>query len=90
MKADWRAYPEHLSHKEWAGCFRCHDGQHKTSDGRRTLGASQCNSCHLILAQGAGEELHNLSDRGHEFIHIDAPYADFDCHQCHTGAFPRE
>jgi hypothetical protein len=90
MKADWRAYPDHISHKEWAGCFRCHDGQHKTSDGKRTLGASNCNSCHVILAQGAGDDLASLSAKGHDFIHIDAPYADFDCHKCHTGAFPRE
>jgi nitrate/TMAO reductase-like tetraheme cytochrome c subunit len=90
MKADWRAYPEHISHKESAGCFRCHDGQHKTSDGKRTLGASNCNSCHVILAQGAGTDLASLSAKGHDFIHIDSPYSDFDCHKCHTGAFPRE
>jgi hypothetical protein len=90
MKADWRAYPEHISHKEWTGCFRCHDGQHKSSDGKRTLGASDCNSCHVILAQGTGGDLANLSAKGHDFIHIDSPYSDFDCSKCHTGAFPRE
>ena len=46
MKADWRAYPNNLNHKDWAGCFRCHDGKHKTADGRKTLKASDCNSCH--------------------------------------------
>lgn len=89
MKADWRAYPEHLSHKDWAGCFRCHDGQHKTADGKRTLKASDCNSCHVILAQGSGADLQKLSGSGHDFFHVDAPYSDFDCHKCHTGAFPK-
>jgi nitrate/TMAO reductase-like tetraheme cytochrome c subunit len=89
MKAAWHAYPDHSGHKEWIGCFRCHDGKHKTADGKRTLGASDCNSCHVILAQGAGVDLEKLNPKGHDFFHIDAPYSDFDCHTCHTGAFPK-
>lgn len=89
MKSDWRAYPDHLSHKDSAGCFRCHDGRHKTADGRRTLGASDCNSCHRIVAQGAGEELKKFNPDGHGFFHLDGEYSDFDCHHCHTGAFPK-
>ncbi|MHB9010202.1 MAG: cytochrome c3 family protein, partial [Limisphaerales bacterium] len=27
MKANWRAYPEHIGHKDWPGCVRCHDDQ---------------------------------------------------------------
>jgi len=44
MKADWRAYPNHLSHKEWDGCFRCHDGKHKTSEGKVGIKADDCKS----------------------------------------------
>jgi nitrate/TMAO reductase-like tetraheme cytochrome c subunit len=90
MKADWRAYPDNISHKDWAGCFRCHDGSHKTTDGKRTLKASDCNSCHTILAQGSGEDLTKLNAKGHTFFHIDAPNEDFTCNNCHTGAFPKE
>jgi hypothetical protein len=90
MKADWRAYPNHLNHKEWAGCFRCHDGKHKTADGKQSVKASDCNSCHTILAQGAGEELEKLNPSGHTFFHLDAPNEDFNCNTCHTGAFPKE
>lgn len=89
MKADWRAYPDNLSHKDWAGCFRCHDGLHKTVDGKKTLGASDCNSCHTILAQGSGADLAKLNPAGHAFFHIDAEYQDFSCNKCHTGAFPK-
>jgi len=89
MKADWRAYPNNISHKDWAGCFRCHDGKHKTADGKKSIKASDCNSCHTILAQGAGEELNKLNPKGHTFFHIDAPNEDFDCNSCHTGAFPK-
>jgi hypothetical protein len=89
MKADWRAYPDHISHKNSAGCFRCHDGEHKTADRKHTLKASDCNSCHVILAQGAGEELEKLNPKGHNFFHLDSEYSDFSCHNCHTGAFPK-
>lgn len=85
MKADWRAHPDQISHKDTNGCFRCHDGMHESDDGR-TLSASDCNSCHTILAQGTWEELENLSSEGHEFFHIDSIYEDFSCADCHTGA----
>ncbi len=33
MQADWRTYPDNIGHKDWPGCFRCHDGRHQTADG---------------------------------------------------------
>jgi nitrate/TMAO reductase-like tetraheme cytochrome c subunit len=88
MKADWRAYPDNLSHKDFAGCFRCHDGLHKTTDGKGRISAD-CNSCHTILAQGSGEQLAQLNPKGHSFFHIDAINEDFSCNECHTGAFTK-
>ena len=90
MKADWRAYPNHIGHKEWGGCFRCHDGKHKTADGKKTITSNNCNLCHTILAQGSGEEFLKLNPKGHSFMHIDAINEDFSCANCHTGAFPKE
>lgn len=89
MKADWRAYPDHLSHKEWDGCFRCHDGKHKTADGKISIKANDCKACHLILAQGNDEEMTKLNATGYDFIHIDSEYSDFTCSECHTGATPK-
>lgn len=90
MKTDWRTYPNNIGHKDWPGCFRCHDGQHKTADGGRSIKASDCNACHIILAQGSGAELEKLSAQGHSFFHIDAINEDFSCNNCHTGALPKE
>lgn len=90
MKADWRAYPNHLSHKNWDGCFRCHDGKHKTADGTGDIKANDCRSCHLILAQGNDEQIKNLNADGFDFVHIDSEYSDNDCSTCHTGAAPKE
>jgi nitrate/TMAO reductase-like tetraheme cytochrome c subunit len=85
VKVDWRTHPDFVGHKNWNGCFRCHDGKHVTADGKMSIKASDCRSCHLILAQGSGEALEQINAKGHDFIHIDAPYAEFSCVDCHTG-----
>jgi nitrate/TMAO reductase-like tetraheme cytochrome c subunit len=85
MKTDWRTHPNFISHKDWDGCFRCHDGKHMAADGKKSIKASDCRSCHLILAQGSGETLDQLNPKGHDFMHVDAEYSDFSCTECHTG-----
>jgi nitrate/TMAO reductase-like tetraheme cytochrome c subunit len=86
MKADWRAYPDNIGHKDFNGCFRCHDGKHKTADGKRTIKANDCNACHIILAQGSGPEFEQLHPHGQKFKH---PGDDIDegflCTDCHSG-----
>lgn len=89
MKADWRVYPNNIGHKTWPGCFRCHDGLHKSEDGKRKIESSTCNACHTIVAQGTGAQLDHMEGKGLDFFHIDATYSDFSCNNCHTGAFPK-
>ena len=84
MKASWQTYPDNIGHKDWPGCFRCHDGQHKTADGKRAIKASDCNTCHTILAQGSGAELEKLTPDGQKFNHPGDP-VDGGCTDCHTG-----
>jgi formate-dependent nitrite reductase cytochrome c552 subunit len=59
--------------------------QHTTADGKSSIKASDCRSCHLILAQGNGEQLQQVNFQGHNFFHIDSEYSDFSCTDCHTG-----
>ena len=82
MKSDWRAYPDNLGHLMWPGCFRCHDGNHKSADGR--LITASCNACHSILAQGSGAELDQLTPGGQPFKHPGGDY-DVNCNMCHDG-----
>lgn len=84
MKADWRAYPENIGHKDWPGCFRCHDERHLAVGSKKKIPASDCTSCHTILSQGAGAELDQISPRGQEFKHPGDP-VDGACNDCHTG-----
>jgi nitrate/TMAO reductase-like tetraheme cytochrome c subunit len=84
MNANWSSYPDNVGHMIWPGCFRCHDGLHKTEDRKLTIKANDCNACHTILAQGAGAELDQLAPAGQKFKH---PGGDYDgaCTDCHNG-----
>jgi hypothetical protein len=46
MKMGWGSHPTTLGHVEAAGCFRCHDDQHRTPDGR--VISQDCELCHSI------------------------------------------
>ncbi len=84
MKASWASYPDNVGHMIWPGCFRCHDGLHKTEDKKLTIKADDCNECHTILAQGAGAELDQLAPAGQKFKHSAGDYTGA-CSDCHNG-----
>jgi hypothetical protein len=48
MKVTWGTYPNNLGHTDAPGCFRCHDGNHVSSDGKTISG--DCGTCHDLLA----------------------------------------
>jgi nitrate/TMAO reductase-like tetraheme cytochrome c subunit len=88
-KADWRVYPNNIGHKDWAGCFRCHDEKHKTSTGAK-VGSSDCTSCHTIIAQGKGSALEPLTAKGLTFVHPDGELdAELTCTDCHNGGIQK-
>jgi hypothetical protein len=89
MKTDWRVHPDNIGHKTFPGCFRCHDGNHVAEDGKKTIPADNCNICHIILAQGSGDQLKQLKADGYDFYHIDSTYLDFSCISCHTGTIQK-
>jgi hypothetical protein len=84
MKVSWREFPEQIGHMYSPGCFRCHDGKHKSSDGR--VISNDCNVCHTILAQSfEGKE--TVSMKGIDYIHpvdIGGSWKNSECSACHT------
>jgi len=44
MKVTWGSYPENRGHNDSPGCLRCHDDEHKASDGSTING--DCEYCH--------------------------------------------
>lgn len=46
MKVTFGSYPNNIGHVDSPGCFRCHDDEHKTADGRKI--GQDCETCHTI------------------------------------------
>jgi hypothetical protein len=87
MKAGWSVYPNNLGHFLSPGCIRCHDGKHASAEGVQVT--ADCDSCHLILAQGP--ERDHLVAAGLPFEHpedIGGAELEMPCHECHTGTQP--
>jgi len=85
MKVDWHTHPDNIGHLYYAGCFRCHDGKHVSSDGR--VISQDCEQCHTFL-QGGKDGQPNMSSAGPSaFAHpIDLKnLRGMLCSTCHTG-----
>ena len=49
LKIGWNTYPSHLGHRTTTeGCFRCHDDEHATAEGKDL--SQDCELCHDVLA----------------------------------------
>jgi len=48
MNISWGTYPNNIGHTDFTGCFRCHDGNHTSSDGKTV--SQDCSACHRLLA----------------------------------------
>jgi len=90
MKVRWDIYPDHKSHMESQGCFRCHDNMHSTKDGR--VISKDCNLCHSITTQGKPDSLQfALSGNSLEFKHpidIGTDWKEYSCVDCHAYLYP--
>jgi hypothetical protein len=49
LNITWGTYPDHLGHRDFPGCFRCHDEEHATEDGEYI--SQDCDTCHILLAE---------------------------------------
>ena len=85
MKTTWKVHPNNIGHKDWPGCFRCHDGNHVSADRQLKIKAGDCQACHIILAEGRGDELKQLFPDGKEFKHPEPDWNVLNCYDCHNG-----
>jgi hypothetical protein len=46
MNVQFGTYPNNIGHMDFPGCFRCHDENHKTKDGKAI--SQDCDTCHHI------------------------------------------
>ncbi|MFQ6014466.1 MAG: NapC/NirT family cytochrome c [Anaerolineae bacterium] len=91
MDVSWETHPDNIGHKDWPGCFRCHDGKHLSEEG--TSIRLHCNICHSIPAnvrEGEAAPTVSLSTAGEPASHLATNWmaehrfaADGVCEQCH-------
>ena len=55
MKTDWRSHPDNVGHLYSPGCFRCHDGQHRSAEGK-VIPKDQHHLPHPTGAAGRGSD----------------------------------
>src|SRR5262245_2866627 len=89
MKTNWKQHPNNIGHKDWAGCFRCHDGEHASADRKLKIKAGDCNTCHTILAEGRGPQFEQLSAQGLQFKHPEEGWEALNCYDCHNGTIDK-
>ncbi|HYV73962.1 MAG TPA: NapC/NirT family cytochrome c [Candidatus Binatia bacterium] len=84
MKVNWKTHPNNIGHMYYPGCFRCHDGNHVSKDGR--VISKDCNACHTLLDQEEGQS-HLAQVQAQQFKHpVDlGDLAAVNCADCHTG-----
>jgi len=77
MKVDWRTHPDNVGHMMSLGCFRCHDDQHVSADGKRI--SKECTVCHTVIpAEGStNTTFEHPVDLG--------DLRAVNCADCHTG-----
>ena len=83
MKITWQTHPNNLGHFYFNGCFRCHDGQHVSADGK--VIPKDCNECHTLMSQTEGTT--SVAANNETFKHP-ADIGDLtqvNCADCHTG-----
>src|SRR4029079_6522801 len=85
MKTDWRAHLNKIGHYNAQACFRCHDGQHFSSDGRTIR--NDCNICHTTLDQTFGGKTTTINGPFRHPVEL-GDKNTWQCAACHKGDRP--
>ena len=88
MNASWKSYPDNIGHRDFPGCFRCHNDRLQNEASETIF--TTCNKCHLILAQGESvDRVESDLIEGLSFVHPGEDGEDIseytECTECHTG-----
>jgi hypothetical protein len=85
MKTNWATHPNNIGHLYFSGCFRCHDGDHVSNDGK--VISNNCTVCHTVIYDSANPA---ASVKLGAFQHpVDlGGLADRKCESCHKANQP--
>jgi hypothetical protein len=84
MKVDWRTHPDNIGHTLFPGCFRCHEGNHVSREGK--VIRKDCQLCHTIIGQESDlpkpAEVAAVEKFNHPWP-LREKHAQLSCNQCH-------
>jgi nitrate/TMAO reductase-like tetraheme cytochrome c subunit len=83
MKLNWQTHPNNIGHLYASGCFRCHDGQHVSPEGK--VIPKDCNTCHTVLAQSENTKQMVASPGAFQHPVDIGDLKQVTCTDCHTG-----
>jgi nitrate/TMAO reductase-like tetraheme cytochrome c subunit len=96
QELDWDTHPNNLEHRDFPGCFRCHDGSHLTGDEEAIR--LECNLCHSVpVVSDTSQLVTNIElVRGPEppshthtsWITLHGQAIDTSCFACHQPEDP--
>jgi len=88
MNVNWTSYAMNIGHRNWPGCFRCHDGNHASADGK--VLSKECTTCHTMPQRGPlgplGSAVPTSSENWHP-LPLQGKHADLLCNRCHAAGF---
>jgi len=92
----WQTHPDNAGHREFPGCFRCHDGKHTSPEGKTVR--LECNVCHSIpevVEAGKAAPVMSVDKPGEPNSHLDSNWLarhryqfDKTCAACHDVSNP--
>jgi hypothetical protein len=87
MKTDWRAHPNNIGHLNFAGCFRCHDGEHVSNTGK--VITNNCNVCHTVIYDSAAPPEQNVKTGAFQHpVDLGGLADEHKCEFCHQANKP--
>jgi nitrate/TMAO reductase-like tetraheme cytochrome c subunit len=92
----WQTHPDNSGHREFPGCFRCHDGKHTSPQGKTVR--LECNVCHSVpdvVQAGMAAPVLSIDKPGEPESHLDSNWLarhryqfDETCATCHDVSNP--
>lgn len=86
MKTDWQTHPNNVGHLYFAGCFRCHDGEHVSNNGK--VISNNCTLCHTMIYDSAGPPEKNVKTGPFQHAFDLGALTERKCELCHKANKP--
>ena len=88
MRVNWKTYPSNIGHRNWPGCFRCHDGKHVAKSGK--VLTTECATCHTMPERGPLSPLGSMMPGSKMKWHpmdLEGKHERILCNQCHAAGY---